>query len=70
MTWSEQKEWEMIEDDIAELEGKISQIEADMVENGADFGKLSELQAQLDETNQALEDKMMRWEELSERVEG
>ena len=70
MTWSEQKEWETIEDDIAELEGKISQIEADMVENGADFGKLSELQAQLDETNQALEDKMMRWEELSERVEG
>ena len=70
LTWSEQKEWETIEDDIAELEGKISQIEADMVENGADFGKLSELQAQLDETNQALEDKMMRWEELSERVEG
>ena len=70
MTWAEQKEWDTIEDDIAELEGKISQIETDMVENGADFGKLSELQAQLDETNQALEDKMMRWEELSERVEG
>lgn len=70
LTWGEQKEWDTIEDDIAELEGKISQIEADMVENGADFGKLSELQAQLDETNQALEDKMMRWEELSERVEG
>ena len=65
-----QKNGTQFEDDIAELEGKISQIEADMVENGADFGKLSELQAQLDETNQALEDKMMRWEEVSERVEG
>lgn len=70
LTWSEQKEWETIEDDIAALEEKMSQIEADMVENGADFGKLSDLQRELDATNTALEEKMMRWEELSERVEG
>jgi len=70
LTWSEQKEWETIEDDIAALEEKMVRIEADMVENGADFGKLSDLQRELDATNTALEEKMMRWEELSELVEG
>ncbi len=41
-----------------------------MEANGADFGKLSELQAQLDELNVALDEKMTRWETLSEIVEG
>jgi ATP-binding cassette subfamily F protein uup len=70
LTYTEQKEWETIEDDIAALEERIPPIEAAMVENGADFGKLSELQRELDDVNAKLEAKMARWEELSERVEG
>lgn len=69
LTWSEKQEWETIEDDIAKLEAQVEKIEADMIENGADFSQLSILQHDLEETNQALEDKMNRWEELSERVE-
>lgn len=70
LTWAEQKEWATIEDDIATLEGTIPPIEAAMIENGADFGKLSDLQKQFDEANAALEAKMERWEYLSEIVEG
>lgn len=70
LTWSEQKEWETIEDDMAALETKISEIETDMTTQGDDFTKLGDLQKELDSTNEALEAKMLRWEELSERVEG
>lgn len=70
LTWSEQKEWETIEDEMAALETKISEIEVDMTTQGDDFTKLGDLQKQLDETNKALENKMLRWEELSERIEG
>lgn len=70
LTWSEQKEWETIEDEMAALETKISEIEVDMTTQGDDFTKLGDLQKQLDETNEALENKMLRWEELSERIEG
>lgn len=69
LTWAEQKEWETIEDDIAALEAKQAPIEAAMIENGADFAKLSELQAQLEQLNADLEAKMERWEVLSEIVE-
>ncbi|MDR3190706.1 MAG: ABC-F family ATP-binding cassette domain-containing protein [Lactobacillaceae bacterium] len=68
LTYAEQKEWATIEDDIAQLEAKTEEIQAAMNENGSDFGKLSDLQAQLDTTNTDLENLMLRWEELSERV--
>ncbi|QOD85621.1 ABC-F family ATP-binding cassette domain-containing protein [Weissella viridescens] len=69
LTWAEKKEWETIEDEIAQLETKVTELETAMVENGADFSKLSILQHDFDETNQSLEAKMNRWEELSERIE-
>ena len=69
-TWAEKQEWATIEDDIAALEEKVSELETAMIENGSDFGKLSDLQREFDTTNTALEEKMMRWEELSERAEG
>lgn len=34
--------------------------------NGADYGKLAEWQAQMDQLNQQLDEKMSRWEYLSE----
>ncbi|MCW0952972.1 ABC-F family ATP-binding cassette domain-containing protein [Weissella ceti] len=69
-TWAEKQEWATIEDDIAALEEKVGELEAAMIENGSDFGKLSDLQREFDATNTALEEKMLRWEELSERAEG
>ncbi|KRN33366.1 ABC-F family ATP-binding cassette domain-containing protein [Weissella halotolerans] len=70
LTWAEKKEWETIEDDIAELEEKVQTIEQAMVEQSADFVALANLQTDLDQANQDLETKMARWEALSERVEG
>jgi ATP-binding cassette subfamily F protein uup len=55
---------------MASLENKISEIEVDMTTQGDDFTKLGDLQKALDETNETLENKMLRWEELSERIEG
>ncbi|QBO37161.1 ABC transporter ATP-binding protein [Periweissella cryptocerci] len=66
LTWNEKKEWETIEDDIAKLEARQNQITTDMAANGSDFGKLSDLQRELDEVETQLEVKMERWEYLSE----
>lgn len=70
LTWNEKQEWATIEDDIANLESKISAIEEEMNISGDDFTKLADLQKELEQTNDALEAKMIRWEELSELVEG
>ena len=56
LSYMEQKEWETIEDEIAELEEKISLLQ-------------EELQNDVSETEAQLEEKMARWEYLSEWVE-
>lgn len=66
MNYQEKKEWATIEEEIDILEEKAADIQAAMNETGADFGKLAELQKDLEETNHALEEKMARWEYLSE----
>ncbi|MCI1903726.1 MAG: ABC-F family ATP-binding cassette domain-containing protein [Enterococcaceae bacterium] len=66
MNYQEKKEWATIEEEIDILEEKAADIQAAMNETGADFGKLAELQKDLEETNHTLEEKMARWEYLSE----
>lgn len=66
MTYKEKQEWGTIEADIEKLENQQADIEAQMEANGADFGKLSELQSQLETTSATLENMMERWEYLSE----
>lgn len=70
LSYNEQKEWETIEDDIALLETKINQLTEEMNHQGDDFTKLQELQKEIEQTEQALEEKMTRWEYLSEIIEG
>ena len=65
LTYFEKQEWESIEADIEALEGRISEIEAIMQENGSDFARLSELQQELDEQNEKLLEKYERYEYLS-----
>ncbi|MGL9728045.1 ABC-F family ATP-binding cassette domain-containing protein [Enterococcus sp. DIV0756] len=69
LSYNEQKEWETIEDDIALLESKIDELTEEMNHQGDDFTKLQDLQKEIDQTEQALEDKMARWEYLSEIIE-
>lgn len=69
LSYMEQKEWETIEDEIAELEEKISLLQEEMNHQGDNFTRLQELQNDVSETEAQLEVKMARWEYLSEWVE-
>ena len=69
LSYMEQKEWETIEDEIAELEKKISLLQEEMNHQGDNFTRLQELQNDVSETEAQLEEKMARWEYLSEWVE-
>ena len=69
LSYMEQKEWETIEDEIAELEEKISLLQEEMNHQGDDFTRLQELQNDVSETEAQLEEKMARWEYLSEWAE-
>lgn len=69
LSYMEQKEWETIEDEIAELEEKISLLQEEMNHQGDNFTRLQELQNDVSETEAQLEEKMARWEYLSEWVE-
>lgn len=69
LSYMEQKEWETIEDEIAELEEKISLLQEEMNYQGDNFTRLQELQNDVSETEAQLEEKMARWEYLSEWVE-
>ena len=69
MSYQEKQEWASIEREIEEIENKIAAIEAEMNENGSDFGKLANLQRQMDEENEQLLAKYERYEYLSELAE-
>ena len=71
-SYKEQREFETIESDIEELENKIADLEAEMMANASSYGKLSELTKEKEEKEALLEQKMERWEyltELSEKIE-
>ena len=69
LSYLEQKEWETIEDEIAELEEQISELQEEMNHQGDNFTRLQELQANVSQSESKLDEKMARWEYLSEWVE-
>jgi len=71
-SYKEQKEYETIESDIAFLEEKIENLEKEMAKNSTDFVKLNDLSKEKEETENLLEEKMLRWEyleELNEKIQ-
>jgi ATP-binding cassette subfamily F protein uup len=71
-TYQEQKDYDTIDDDIAALEAKIDQTEADMAKAATDYTKLNELMAQKEALEKSLEEKMDRWvylNDLAEQIE-
>lgn len=66
LTYMEQKEWATIEEDITQLETKLETLTEEMNHQGDDFVRLQELQEAVTATEQLLEEKMNRWEYLSE----
>lgn len=68
LSYMEKKEWETIEDDISNLEQQLEDIKEQMTDAGSDYeiiGGLNEKQGLLE---RELEEKMERWEYLSEFV--
>lgn len=69
LSYKDQKEWEVIEGEIAALEEQVEELGEKIAEAGSDSGKVQELFIKQQETEIALEKKMERWEELSMMVE-
>lgn len=63
-SYHEQKEYETIEEDIAAMEERLSKLEEEMGQCGADFVKLTKLSEEKDELDMQLLEKMERWEYL------
>lgn len=68
LTYMEQKEWEAIEDEIFELETELEEIKAEMIKAGSDYEIISDLNKRQEQVEKALENKMDRWEYLSEYI--
>lgn len=69
LSYKEQQEWEQIEDKIAELEERNTQLEQEIAAAGSDIGKVTELYKEQEQVEKELEETMERWEELSLLVE-
>ncbi len=71
-SYQEQKDYESIEGEIADLEEKLEKLEKEYVSCGSNFVRLNELTAEKEKLQQLLEEKMDRWmylEELAARIE-
>lgn len=67
-TYKEQKDYETIESDIAELEEKISALEKEIEASARDFVKLNQLMAEKEELETVLGEKMDRWMYLEDKA--
>lgn len=65
-SYKEQREFEVIDDEIAELEEKISALEAGIAANASDYGKLNQLMQEKEARAEELEEKMDRWVYLND----
>lgn len=68
-TYKEQREYETIDDEIAKLEEKVSTLDADILANATNSGKLNELTKEKVQAEQELEEKMDRWVYLNDLAE-
>ena len=65
-SYKEQKEYDVIEDEIAQLEGKLEDLDNQMTESASEYSKLQELMEKKAEVEAQLEFKYERWEILNE----
>ena len=68
-TYSEQREWDTIEDDMAALENKIADLEKQIEASATDYGKLNAFMEEKAKAEELLEEKMDRWMYLNELAE-
>ncbi|WP_174732913.1 ABC-F family ATP-binding cassette domain-containing protein [Mesobacillus harenae] len=70
MSYKEQREWEEIDDKIAQSETRIEQIQKEMAQAGSNFEKAQALMKEENDLNDQLEHFIERWTYLSELAEG
>lgn len=70
-SYMEQKEYETIDETIAELEEKIEVLETKILEHAKEYTKLQQFMEEKEQTEALLEEKMERWiylNDLSEKI--
>ena len=68
----EEKEYETIEEDISKMEDRIAEIEEEMAAKASDYSALNKLMEEKETLEEALLEKMERWEyleDLAQRIE-
>lgn len=68
-SYKEQREYETIDEEIANLEASLAEIETEMLKNATDFPKLAKLTEEKAHLDAQLTEMMERWEYLSELAE-
>lgn len=71
-TYLEEKEYQVIDEELEALEEIIAKLEGQMQEYASSYSKLSEIAKEKEEAEQRLEEKMERWvylNELAQRIE-
>ena len=71
-TYKEQREFETIDDDIAALEQKIEDLDAEMAAHASQYSRLAELTEEKEKVQAELDEKMERWmylTELNEKIQ-
>lgn len=68
-SFKEQREFESIDEEIADLENKLEELAKQIQIASSDYIKLQELMTQKEERNKMLEDKIERWAYLNDLAE-
>lgn len=68
LSYMEEKEWATIEDEIMELEERIEELDAQMLEAGSDYDEIDSLYREKSALEEGLNEKYERWEYLSKYV--
>lgn len=68
-SYKEQREYETIDGEIADLEEQVERLEEEIAANATNSAKLNELLTQKEEVEQKLEEKMERWVYLNDLAE-
>jgi len=69
LSFNENREWEMIEEEINKLEERLLEIEKSLVREASDYQKLQEIIKEKEIIEQNLEKKMERWVYLQDKAE-
>lgn len=65
LSYHEQREWDTIEERIAEMELRLEQLEQEIAESGSDFEKVQSLFTEQEQVAKQLDETIERWSELS-----